>query len=62
MDRAGSDTPRSFSAGQWLAVSGQLGLAKGVPRRGESERKPGRALANLRAVIESNVCAYRRTW
>ena len=43
----------AVSAGQWLAVSGQLGLAKGVLAEG-IRAQARQALANLRAVIESN--------
>lgn len=41
-------------AGEWLAVSGQLGLKDGVLVEGGAQAQAAQALANLRSVIEAN--------
>lgn len=44
----------AVAAGEWLAVSGQLGLKDGVMVEGGAQAQAAQALANLKAIIEQN--------
>jgi 2-iminobutanoate/2-iminopropanoate deaminase len=44
----------AVAAGDWLAVSGQLGLKDGVLVEGGAQAQAAQALANLREVVESH--------
>lgn len=44
----------AVAAGDWIAISGQLGLKDGVMVEGGAQAQAAQALANLKDVVEAN--------